>query len=305
MTKTYRAFGHALISDMELQGVVEGVCASAPAIRIRLRSAADAPTGAPVDRFFAFEPRGPREAILAWRGVGTFVCRDGAEIDVHPLDGADPFLLQQPLLGPVMAVLLGQRGFGVLHGSAVGIGGRAALVLADSGTGKSTLAAALVGRGATFVSDDLCVLRREANGWTILPEVPRIKLTRDSSARLGPGHGALPAIPGEADKGEWRLPSMAEESLPVGAVFVYEAGTAVAAGPLAPGPAFVALRTHTFARRLLGPMGADAESFRTCGELARELAVHRLVRSGDFSALDAVAALVEAATLPREAAPAR
>lgn len=50
-----------------------------------------------------------------------------------------------------------------VHGSAVSFGGRGVLVLGPSGSGKSALALALVGRGAALVADDRVTLRR-ANG---------------------------------------------------------------------------------------------------------------------------------------------
>lgn len=47
-----------------------------------------------------------------------------------------------------------------LHGSAVAFAGRGVLILGASGTGKSALALALVGRGGALVADDRVQLER-------------------------------------------------------------------------------------------------------------------------------------------------
>lgn len=50
-----------------------------------------------------------------------------------------------------------------LHASAVAVGGRGVLLLGPSGSGKSALALALVGRGATLVADDRVTLVRRGD----------------------------------------------------------------------------------------------------------------------------------------------
>ncbi len=49
----------------------------------------------------------------------------------------------------------------IVHGSCVAVGGRAVLILGPSGTGKSTLALALMARGGLLVADDRTILAVE------------------------------------------------------------------------------------------------------------------------------------------------
>lgn len=58
----------------------------------------------------------------------------------------------------------------IVHGSAVALSGRGLLILGASGTGKSSLALALIGRGARLVSDDQVVLARD--GDTLVASAP-------------------------------------------------------------------------------------------------------------------------------------
>jgi HPr kinase/phosphorylase len=57
-----------------------------------------------------------------------------------------------------------------LHGSAVAFAGRGVLILGGSGTGKSALALALVGRGAALVADDRVDLERR--GGALIASAP-------------------------------------------------------------------------------------------------------------------------------------
>lgn len=50
-----------------------------------------------------------------------------------------------------------------LHASCVAIGGRAVLIEGQSGSGKSDLALRLIDRGATLVSDDYTIVRRQSD----------------------------------------------------------------------------------------------------------------------------------------------
>jgi HPr kinase/phosphorylase len=48
----------------------------------------------------------------------------------------------------------------IVHGAAVAVAGRGVLILGGSGSGKSALALAMIGRGAALVADDRVVLER-------------------------------------------------------------------------------------------------------------------------------------------------
>ncbi len=96
------------------------------------------------------------------------------------------------LLGQVLSYCLLSRGREQLHATAVVIDGGAISLLGGCGYGKSTLAAALLSRGYSLLTDDLLVLEFTDSAVFALPSVPRIKLTPESSASLLAGRDAIP-----------------------------------------------------------------------------------------------------------------
>lgn len=96
-----------------------------------------------------------------WHRQAVFDMRDGREIDVLPGPGWSG-ALPHAFYGTVVAHLLAWRGLIPMHGCAVAVDGRAALILGTAGAGKSSLTAGLIAAGATLVSDDLSAVAVDA-----------------------------------------------------------------------------------------------------------------------------------------------
>lgn len=125
-------------------------------------------------------------AVLHWDTVGTFKVQSGNEIIVEQAENVGDDLVAFPLLGPVLAVLLHQRGLLILHASSIGIKGRGLCLLGDKGAGKSTTAASLVAAGHTLLTDDIVAIDCDAGGdFYVLAGFPQIKLAADAGARIG------------------------------------------------------------------------------------------------------------------------
>ena len=99
-----------------------------------------------------------REAYFFWDQLGKFLVRDGKEIIVDPLPNVEERAIRLPLLGTVLAVLLHQRGYFVLHASAIAVDGGVVAFLGNKGQGKSTMAATLYSRGHELVADDVVAI---------------------------------------------------------------------------------------------------------------------------------------------------
>jgi hypothetical protein len=132
---------------------------------------------------------------LRWSGSFEFVVSaDGRQILYRRLNGSSMESLSTYLLGHVLSFSLLAFGVEPLHATAVCIDGKAIALLGDCGCGKSTLAAALMARGASLVTDDLMVLQPSGCGWIVHPGMPRLKLFPQPARKLLKYDGSRPTM---------------------------------------------------------------------------------------------------------------
>jgi hypothetical protein len=112
------------------------------------------------------------------------ISADGGHVDGFPAPGIESATVEHLYLNQVLPLALGRRGKLVIHASAVDVNGEALAFLAESGRGKSTLAAALAMKGYRFLSDDSLVIETEGGQHFALPSHPSIRLWQDSEAHL-------------------------------------------------------------------------------------------------------------------------
>jgi hypothetical protein len=131
-----------------------------------------------------------------WRGgprAGRFLVEGGQCITLERNPAAEDNILAFHFLASVMAALLRQRGLLVLHANAAVTPTGAVAISGESGVGKSTALAALLGRGCTMLADDITVLRLQSDGCVeALPGVPQLHLPEDSAFNLGQDIAELP-----------------------------------------------------------------------------------------------------------------
>ena len=144
----YTAYGLGIESVIRLSGPPEGSASKDVQIR---RGKVTFPLEAQEQWTWATES----EVYCRISNVGAIQVSCGSEVVVDaPAEVADA-TIGLYLLGPVLGILLQQRGLLVLHGSAVSFNGGVAAFLGNSGWGKSTMAGALAKRGHPVVTDDI------------------------------------------------------------------------------------------------------------------------------------------------------
>ena len=123
-------------------------------------------------------------------GLFRYECRDGAEIDVELIPGADDMSVADMIAGRVLTVASYQRGLLPLHAGAIATDAGLAAFAGPSGAGKSTLVAAMAARGYAVAGDDMLVVRSDAAPLAAVG-ARRIKLSPASLEVLGwPADGA-------------------------------------------------------------------------------------------------------------------
>ncbi len=127
----------------------------------------------------------PREARFWFKGVAGFLIREGNEIVISPEPDVEESLLRMYVEGMMMACLLQQRGFYVLHASVVQIADYAVAFLGHVGAGKSTIAAALHARGHAVVTDDNAAISSGGPEALVTPAFPSVKVFPEIAVSLG------------------------------------------------------------------------------------------------------------------------
>jgi hypothetical protein len=96
---------------------------------------------------------------MFWPTVGTYVFDASAsDVVVHPLAGTPAGEIEDTFVRGVLPAVFLAREYEALHASAVLIQGRVVAIGAESGTGKSTLSAAIARRGGAQWADDSTIV---------------------------------------------------------------------------------------------------------------------------------------------------
>lgn len=193
------------------------------------------------------------EIILRAPGVAQFSIYKGSQVTVQPDIDCNTSLIPLYLVGSVLSLLLFQRGFLVLHGSAVSIRGQGGTFLGHSGAGKSSIAAAcLQKKGTQLVADDAAVISFEKDGVKVLPGFPRLKIHNLTAAALDiPLNSLIGLEPAIDEESVLQLGGrFSSKAVPLKALYLLEIGGEKESFELvAPAKAFVMLLQHTIPSR--------------------------------------------------------
>lgn len=166
----------------------------------------------------------PAGYLLHAPGIGRIlIAPDGAELICDPEPGSSEWttLLSAQAL-PLAATL---RGFEVLHASGVVLGGKAALFAGPQGAGKSSLAAALLRRGAELLSDDTVALQLRDGMLIAHPGAALLHLRAAEYERLSARERGVLGAPTTVHGKQRYSPSVSASPAPFGGLFLLERST--------------------------------------------------------------------------------
>lgn len=299
----YRGYGLSLVSELELPEFLPAPVVENPDIRICLDARALeiwADNAGPEEEFIAARLGGH---LLRVSGAAVYHVTGGREIRIAVEPGADPGLVRLFTIGSAMGMVLHQRGIMVLHGATISRGGVARIFCGDSGAGKSTLAARLGRAGCAVLGDDTMALWNAPAGksgkW--LWQGNRVfKLWEDSIEAMGLGIEGLDRLGNRTDKyyvpnpgADANLATAADAGAELAEILVLEEGDGPPRIERLDGlRSLQAIAVNTYRPEYVGLLGREAEHFRQCGELARDVAVSRLIRPWGLASIDATIELV-------------
>jgi hypothetical protein len=125
--------------------------------------------------------------LLRFPDLADFqVSADALHVTGFPAPEVADATMQHLYLNQVLPLVLSKLGKLVFHASAVEVDEGAVAFVAESGRGKSTLAASFAVSGFRFLTDDGLVVEPGVRGLEALPSHPSIRLWEDSEAALVP-----------------------------------------------------------------------------------------------------------------------
>ena len=125
--------------------------------------------------------------LLRYHDLDDFEIKaDGSHVTCTPAPDVPWHTSEHLYLNQVLPLILYKNGKLVLHGSAVDIGGIAVAFLAETGRGKSTLAASFAVDGCPFLTDDGLLIETHGVVHKVMPGHPWIRLWEDSHDALLP-----------------------------------------------------------------------------------------------------------------------
>jgi hypothetical protein len=232
------------------------------------------------------------EARFWFREAGAFSVRDGSEIVAIPEPGVDPSLLRLYVEGMMMAMILHQRGYCVLHSSVAEIQGGGVALLGHIGAGKSSLAAALYLRGHRVASDDNAAVETAPRTPTVAPAYPYVKLFPGIASILGFEEKSIGCLHRSQSKVSGALNGgFARRHLPLRRIYVLRRDLATEVAPLSPLETTVELLKNSIPTRW-GHAG-DARQLQQCATLARKVPAFAIRTFTDLSSLHTVAEFLE------------
>ena len=239
-----------------------------------------------------------KNAYLHFKEVGTFFINEGREIVIQPLPKIEERLIRLPLLGAAFAVLLNQRGYFVLHSSAVAVGNKAVAFLGNKGDGKSTMAAMLTSRGHYLLSDDTVAIDFESESKPmVLPGFPQFKLYPDAvMAAFNEDPDKLEEIASNVNKRSRLADNFCGQILPLQAIFVFAEGEKIKINRLSPQEAINYLIANSYMARFSNDWlqnGVAVSNLKHCAMIVNQIPVYKLERPRYLSKLEDVAFAVE------------
>lgn len=240
----------------------------------------------------------PSGTLFRITGVGTFNLHAGG-ITYWAAAACPADVLAQFIAGPVFGLWLEVHGHVVLHGAALLVRETGVAILAHGGTGKSTLAAALVHRGATLLTDDQVVLASGGGGLMVQPGRAQLKLWPDACQRLGLATAHFRPVHSHTEKLVVPLAPTHVTTTPVPLTRIVLLQRAGGAGPISVRPlskpdAVREVVQCSAAPRMVEALGLHRRRFPVIANVVNQTTVVRLTFSTAVSTPDDVAAALEA-----------
>ncbi|NHC43542.1 aldolase [Bacillus sp. MM2020_1] len=293
---TYLCFGFSILSDIKLPELVHNHSHN-PLVDITIQQGNLTQLWNRLNNNQCFVIEEKR-VLFKVPETGVFLIEDGKKITFSPDDDADEGLIRLFILGTCMGAILMQRKILPLHGSAIAINGKAYAFVGESGTGKSTLAAAFMKEGFPMISDDVIAVSLTENYEPmVIPSYPQQKLWQESLYQFEMELGNFKSL--YARETKYSVPVQANfynGKLPLAEIFELVKGEdeTIEIQPIKGLERFHTLYRHTYRNLFLEPLGLINWHFTTSTKLINQLPLYQITRhTSGFTASEIVSLILD------------
>jgi len=158
---------------------------------------------------------------LDWSPIASFMAVNGKELIVDT-NHTDEKILSLFTLSEALGLILFQKGYFLLHGSAIQLNNKGIVFIGEPGAGKSTTVAAFAQKGVSIISDDMvCIRINEMGKPSLIPAFPQIKVWDKSVEGLQLPKNNLNVLRTGSTKFSWHESvSFEEEAVPLEQVYI-------------------------------------------------------------------------------------
>lgn len=228
-----------------------------------------------------------------WDHEHIFSVRDGKEIIVNPNLSINNLFLRSLILGQGLAIILHQRDYLVLHGSAVKIYGDAVAFLGQCGEGKSTTTFALNDRGHALIADDVLAVKINGNNNPkIYPSFSRIKLHKDVIDNMGFKHTSTEFDP-DFQKYLYKAKNnFSVDPVPLKKIYILKKDKKNDISTLSLQEKLISIIRNTYPKPIFGS-NEKVQNLFQCSNIINKISVKHLCLSHSFEKLEELVDLVE------------
>lgn len=231
---------------------------------------------------------------IDWYNFGSCLIENGSKVIVEINNDIAQEEFIPFITGPILAILLHQRNFLVLHASAVEINGRVTIFLGNKGYGKSTLAAHLQSRGHKLVSDDLVPVRFTNGFAETFPGHPQIRLFPDSVQSIGLNPSSLPLVNTWMSKRFLGVnDKFSIKPVKLGHIYVLTEDEEISISELNPSSAFVEIARNNYMKSYVEATDNTLQNFQNCQKLTKTVPTYQLKRPHDYNQIQKLTEQIE------------
>jgi len=289
----YKAYGLSIASDIPLPPLKTSATTTTVDVTIRREKLPENPPLESTKIYRAgLNARFAQEGIdylwLNWSPLVSFMALKGKELLIDTTQ-TDEDLVSLFTLSEALGLILFQKGYFLLHGSAVRIGNKGVVFLGEPGAGKSTTIAACAQKGYTVISDDMvCIQVNETGNLLLVPAFSQIKIWQNAVDGLQLHQVNMAPVREGVDKFSWHDSIKFEENaIPLTEIFVMlppnEPGSITDPLPTSQVPVEL-LRHFPLADALLNGKPLE-DYFKKSVAIAQIIPLFRMSRPANFAAL--------------------